>query len=350
MKSLKKISFIRIMLIIMAILIYNSQNYLYINSSAVTEKQVNVGVLLYKFDDPYISLVKQSLENIQRKNETKVKFTFFDARNNQAIQNETLDTLLRNNIDLLIINLVNTKADVIENTIDKVKPYKIPLILLGAEPSIITPKIEDYKKFIILSSDAKQSGILEGKAVVNEWNKHKSIIDKNKDNIMQYIMLKGERDNMGSIDRTTYSISTIKNAGIEIQELASIIANWDQGLAKDAIESLLLKYGDRIEVIISNNDSMAIGAIEALQKYGYNKGNPAKTIPVFGIDAIPAAQDLIKKGFMAGTVIQDTDTVAEALYTIGMNLVSNTPPLEGTDYKFDETGIIVRLPYSEYTP
>lgn len=349
MKSLKKIMLIILILIITFTLIGTTQNNLYVNSNSATEKQVNVGVLLYKFDDPYISFVKQSLENIQRKNEDKVKFTFFDAKNNQAIQIETLDMLLRNNIDLLIINLVNTKASVIENIIDKVKPYDIPLILLGAEPSVITNKIKSYEKFIILSSDAKQSGVLQGKAVVNEWNKKKSIIDKNKDNTMQYIMLQGERDNMGSIDRTAYSISTIKNAGIETQELASVIANWDQGLAKDAIESLFLKYGNRIEMIISNNDSMAIGATEALQKYGYNKGDPLNTIPIFGIDAIPAAQELIKKGFMTGTVIQDTDAAAEALYAIGMNLVYNNPPLEGTDYKFDETGIIVRLPYREYT-
>lgn len=350
MKFLRRIVFIFVILFMIPILICNSHNYLGINSGATTGKQVNVGVLLYKFDDPYISFIKQSLENIQKRNENNVKFTFFDAKNNQEIQIETLDTLLRDNIDLLIINLVDTKASVIENIIDKVKPYDIPLILLGAEPSAITDKIKSYDKFIILSSDAKQSGVLQGKAVINEWNKNKSIIDKNKDNILQYIILQGERDNTGSIDRTTYSISTIRDAGIEIQELASVIANWDQGLAKDAIESLFFKYGNKIEVIISNNDAMAIGAIEALQKYGYNNGNPAKTIPVFGIDAIPAAQDLIKKGFMTGTVIQDTDTAAESLYTIGMNLVHNKPPLEGTDYKFDETGIIVRLPYREYTP
>ena len=50
---------------------------------------------------------------------------------------------------------------------------------------------------------------------------------------------------------------------------------------------------------------MAIGAIEALQKYGYNKGDKSKYIPVVGIDGIPEAKDLINKGFMTGTVIQD---------------------------------------------
>ena len=40
--------------------------------------------------------------------------------------------------------------------------------------------------------------------------------------------------------------------------------------------------------------------------------------------------------------------MAEAMYTMAMNLVSGKPPLEGTKYKFDQTGIAVRIPYQEF--
>jgi methyl-galactoside transport system substrate-binding protein len=161
-------------------------------------------------------------------------------------------------------------------------------------------------------------------------------------------MLSGPRNNTSAIERTKYSVLTINNAGIKTKELSSQIANWDKELAKNAIESLFLKYGEKIEAIIANNDSMEIGAIEALQKYGYNTGDKTKTILVVGIDAIPEAQDLIRKGFMEGTVLQKPSEMAEALYRIGMNLVDNKTPLEGTDYKFDETGFTINLPYYEY--
>ena len=49
---------------------------------------------------------------------------------------------------------------------------------------------------------------------------------------------------------------------------------------------------------------MAIGAIESLQKYGYNSGDKTKNIAVAGIDGLPEAKDLIDKGFITGTVIQ----------------------------------------------
>jgi methyl-galactoside transport system substrate-binding protein len=58
---------------------------------------------------------------------------------------------------------------------------------------------------------------------------------------------------------------------------------------------LILKYGNKIEVIIANNDTMAIGAIEALQEYGYNKSDKSIYISVVGSDALEEAKDLVDK-------------------------------------------------------
>ncbi|NSB25564.1 ABC-type sugar transport system substrate-binding protein [Clostridium saccharoperbutylacetonicum] len=165
---------------------------------------------------------------------------------------------------------------------------------------------------------------------------------------MQYVLLQGEIDNPVAIDRTNYVISTINNSGISTQQLALINANWFKELARDSIESLFLRYNDRIEAIISNNDAMAIGAIEALQKYGFNTGDESKNIAVVGIDAIPEARDLIDKGFMTGTVIQDPKVLAEVFYNVGMNLVNNLNPIENTNYKIINGEIIVPFPYEEY--
>ena len=118
--------------------------------------------------------------------------------------------------------------------------------------------------------------MLQGKVVINAWNSNKSAIDKNKDNIMQYIMLMGESDNLEAIARTKYSVLTINNAGIKTQQLALKVCNWNEEEAKNITKALLLQFGNKIEAIIANNDSMAIGAIKALQEYGYNKGGKTK--------------------------------------------------------------------------
>ena len=89
-------------------------------------------------------------------------------------------------------------------------------------------------------------------------------------------MLQASSNNSVAIARTKNSILAINNAGIKTQELALVNANFNKELAKEAIKSLFLRYGGNIEAIISNNDSMAIGAVEALQTYGYNKGDKSK--------------------------------------------------------------------------
>ena len=94
---------------------------------------------------------------------------------------------------------------------------------------------------------------------------------------------------------------------------------------------------------------MAIGAVRALQKYGYNNGNITKTIPVVGVDAVPEARELISKGFMLGSPLQDPLDMVNAIYTIGLNLVYGRNPVEGTPYSLDETGAAVRIPFQEYS-
>jgi methyl-galactoside transport system substrate-binding protein len=315
-------------------------------SQPVDKKPIKVGVLLYRFDDAYISLVRQSLEEIQKQSEGKVEFTFYDGKNDQSVQNKTLNQLLQSkDIDLLLLNLVDTRST--REAINKIKEKNIPVVLFNREPVDIDA-ISSYNKSYFVGTDAKEAGILQGKILIDAWNSNKATMDKNKDNVMQYVMLMGERDNLEAIARTKYSILEINDAGIRTQELATKIGNWNEDIAKSIAETLFLQYGNKIEAIISNNDSMAIGAIKVLQKYGYNKGDKAKTIPVVGVDAIPEAQNLIKQGFMTGSVLQDANAMAEALYKVGMNLVYNRKPLDGTEYKFDETGVAIRIPYSEY--
>jgi methyl-galactoside transport system substrate-binding protein len=325
----------------------NRSSKLSLNSNK--QNPLRVGVVFYRFDDPFVSLVMQSLENIQKKNEGKVKFTFYDSKNDEAVQNQTINTLLESgNIDLILLSLVDLRHDP-KGIIEKVKEKNIPVIFFNRRPVEIDSNIiESYDKAYYIFPDSEQAGRLEGKILVDLWNKNKDAIDTNKDNIMQYVMLQGDTNTIDTIDRTEYSIETIEEAGIKVQEIATRVCNWDEDMARDATEALFLQSGSDVEVIISNNDQMAIGAIKALQKYGYNQGDNTKTIPVVGVNGILEAREFIKKGFMAGTVVQDSDVMADALYTVGMNLVYGNPPIDTKKYKLDETGRIIELPFYEY--
>ena len=351
MKIFKRIiSFIMITVIITATLINSSQSSVYASPNTTSIEPIKVGVFISNFNDPYLSLVKQNLEAVQKENENKVEFTFYNANGNQIIENESIDNALQDDYDLFVIVLANAAAKSVEGIFNKINEKNIPLIVYSDPNAELINLVKSNGSAIIIGSDLQQSGILEGKILVDAWNTNKQYIDKNKDNILQYIMLHGETYNPTAIARTKYSIETINSAGINTEQLSLVYCNWDQECARISTESLLLKYGDKIEAIISNNDAMAIGAVEALQKQGYYKGNKLNYIPVVGIDAIPKARALIKEGFMTGTVLQDPRAAAEAIYKTGMNIVSKKYPLENTNYKFDYTGVVIRLPYFEYIP
>ncbi|ADL50692.1 galactose ABC transporter substrate-binding protein [Clostridium cellulovorans] len=319
-----------------------------VSSNVSTKNPIKVGILLYSFEEMYLSLLKKSLEDIEKENTDKVEFTFFDGKANSAIQYQLMDEMINKNFDLIFLNIFESKQEILEDIIYRAKQKNIALILfLSTIPNLDIMK--SYSKIAIIAAALKDPPVLEGQIIVDEWKTNKKIMDKNGDNILQYVMLKGKKDSTLSDTRTKYSLETIKNAGIQTDELSTVVCNWNRETAKDAITSLFLRYGPKIEAIIANNDTLAIGAIEGLQKYGYNKGNKSKTIPVVGIDALPEAQELIKKGFMLGSVFHNPRILADTIYTVGMNLVNEKKITEGTNYKLDSSGIIISAPFEEYT-
>lgn len=345
MKVFNKLLNVIVILIIITIVALDFSLKSISNAPTITPTgMVKAGVLIYN-DSVFSFEIAKDLKNIQKENENKIEFTLFDANSNSALESEFLMNMLDQDYDFILANISGQLVpELIEDSVNKAKQKNIPLIFFDISPTKIDV-IKSYPKSMIVINDSKQAGTLQGKMIVDAWNSNKAVIDKNRDNILQYIMIKGEAGSSPAEERTKYSIKAINDAGIKTQELASVNANWDKKLAEIVVDSLFLKYNGKIEVIIANNDTMAIGAVEALQKYGYNTGDKTKNVQVFGINALPEAQELIKKGFMAGSIPRNSRAFAEILYTAGMNMVQNKYPLEGINYNFDETGVTVVIPF-----
>lgn len=346
MKIFKSVLSIALLTII---LITALGNNLYMTTAASVYRQnspISVGVFTRNLNDDYIMLLRKNFEDIQNNSQGKVIFTFYNANFNQSTQNADIENALNKHIDLILLDMVNVLE--IQGMINKIQQSNLPVVVFNRIPFSMDA-IKSYKKAFYVGTDSVQAGTLQGKMIVDAWNNHKQLIDKNKDDVLQYILLVGEKLNKTSIDRSAYSISTIQEAYIKTEQLASPVLNWDKESSEDAISSLFLRYGNKIDAIISNDDSMAIGAVHALQKYGYNTGNKFQSIIVVGVDGISEAKELTSKGFMLGTASQETADMANAIYTVGMNLVYDRNPMEGVSYKLDETGVAVFLPFEAYT-
>ncbi|GKX66637.1 galactose ABC transporter substrate-binding protein [Inconstantimicrobium mannanitabidum] len=306
---------------------------------------IKVAVFLLDFTDDFISEIRASLEDIQKQNPGKIEYTFYDGKSNQAVQDASIDKVLKEGTDLILLNIVNREHA--QSVINEIKEVNIPVILFNREPLTPLP-IQSYSRALYIGTDQKGAGILQGKMLTDVWNSSKKYIDKNNDNVMQYVMLQGENNNTEAIDRTRYSVSSIEGSDIKTQQIALKICNWLEEPAYEAVKALLSKYGNQIEVIISNDDTMAIGAIKALQDYGYNEGDKFKTVPVVGVDVTIQAKELINKGYMLGSVYQKPREYADALYVCGMNLIERRIPTYGTKYELDDTKVSIRIALTDY--
>ncbi|MEH7082034.1 galactose/glucose ABC transporter substrate-binding protein MglB [Neobacillus drentensis] len=298
-----------------------------------------VGATIYKFDDNFMSYVRRAMETSAKDN---VKLMLNDSQNDQAKQIEQVDTLIAKGAKSLAINLVDPKAA--QTIIDKAKPKNIPVIFFNKEPDASV--LKGYDKAYYVGTTSSESGVLQGQLIAKAWEANKDKYDKNKDGKLQYVLLKGEPGHPDAEARTKFAVDTVKEKGIQVEELAMDTAMWDATKATEKMDAWLAKYSDKIEFVIANNDGMALGAVASLEKAGYFSGD--KFMPVVGVDAIPEALEMIEKGKMVGTVLNDAKNQGKATIDLAANAAKGKDVLDGTEWKLDDNKA-VRVPYIEIT-
>lgn len=302
----------------------------------------SIGILIYKFDDTYISTVRNAL---QAELEGKAEISMQDGKGDQAAQNDQLDVLLQKGVDVLCVNMVDAKAA--SGVVQKVKEAGIPTVFFNREPD--ASAIKEFDKACFVGTNAADAGKMQGDLVKQIFDANPDY-DLNKDGKVQYVMFKGEPDNPEAIARTEWSVKQAEANGVTMEQVGeTYVCNWDAELAQKAMEAALAANEGKIELVIANNDGMAVGAIAALSNVGYNKEGGDKFIPVIGVDATDQAKDAIAKGIMSATVLQDGPAMGKAIASLALNAASGKDFLDGTDYQWDESGVAVRIPYAPYT-
>jgi methyl-galactoside transport system substrate-binding protein len=310
--------------------------------AAASAANPKIGILIYKYDDTYISTVRNALNKAL---DGKADVSMQDGKGDQATQNDQLDVLIERGMDGIIVNMVDAQAAA--GAVAKIKAAGIPVVFFNREPDLNALKA--YDKSIFVGTNAADAGKMQGDIIKTLWDENPAY-DLNKDGKFQYVMFKGEPDNPEAIARTEFSVKQAAENGVKLDQIGqTFVCNWDTALAQQAMESALAANEGKIELVIANNDSMAMGAIAALSNIGYNVEGGSKFIPVIGVDATDQAVDAIGKGIMSATVKQDGEAMGNAVSEIMLNMVAGKKPLDGTNYKYDDSGIAVRIPYAPYS-
>lgn len=302
--------------------------------------KVHVGVACYNQSDTFISELlacfKEELGDLERDNlETTV--TVRDAASSQRTQNDQVKELIDAGCNVLCVNLVE-RADPSE-IIDIARENEVPIIFFNREP--VAEDLMQWDGLYYVGAEAKQSGIMQGELAV-EVIKADSQIDKNKDGKIQYVVLEGEPGHQDAIIRTENAVDTLKQNGIVLEKLSYRIANWNRAQAQNRMEQMISQYQNKIELVLANNDDMALGAIDAYEKLNYTES----AFPVFfGIDGTDVGLKAIIDQKLAGTVYNDKEGQAGAMAKLAVALISG----EGWDEIEFKNEKYIYLPYSKVT-
>jgi ABC-type sugar transport system substrate-binding protein len=256
-----------------------------------------------------------------------------DSQSDVNKQIQFVETARNNGEKAIIVNLVdpNIAGDIVEAAGDmKVVFVNRP----PADTSILNENV------VYVGSNEMTSGKFQG-----EWlAEHFKAQGKTE---IKYILLNGILGQVSTTNRTKSVLQALEDNGIKATEASAPLAcDYDRAKAMNQIGPLL-STGTEFDCIISNNDAMALGAIEAMEQQDMDPSS----VPIVGIDATADACAAIQAGKLAMSVFQDPKGQGTGAILAAINLIEGNPINEGVDYELDaDIPYIVWVPFEPVTP
>ena len=279
---------------------------------------IKIGLCLYRFDDTFISNVRQEIEEYakeyEKEHDVKINLEVVDARDNQNTQNHQVERFVSLDYDVLLINVVDRFAA--SNMIETAVGAKIPIVFFNRKP--VDDDLNRADNIYYVGAGPKAAGIEQAKIIINAYNENPHSIDIDGDGVINYVLLEGEPSHQDSLVRTEWVIKTLQENNIPINKLSGAIGNWERAQGSALMEDFLNKYSN-IDLVISNNDDMGLGAIDAIER-----NNNIKGIKVVGIDGTKEALEAINEGKLLGTIESDKKEYAKAVVEIAMHSIGKS--------------------------
>lgn len=284
---------------------------------------IRIGISLYRSDDTFInnirSIMEEKAKEYEKEREIKVILDIQDAKSSQNTQNNQVERFISLGCDVLCINLVD-RMDA-STIIDKAMTAGVPVVFFNRQP--VEEDMNRWDHLYYIGVDAKETAVLQGQMIVDLYREQPLAVDLNGDGVVSYVMLEGETNHQDSLIRTEWSIQTLKNGNVPIEKITGGIANWERSQASALMEQWLLAYPDTIELVVSNNDDMALGAIDALDRVGITKIN------VIGIDGTTPGLEALENGKLLGTVSANKEIYGSAIIELAASCaMGENPPQE----------------------
>lgn len=278
--------------------------------------------------DEFLSTLESGALEVAK--ELGIKLSTADAQADTSKLLQFIESARNNGEKAIIVNMVD--ASTAKQCVEAAGDMKVVFVNREPEDTSVLNENVAY-----VGSDENVSGKFQGDWLAEYFK------EQGKDEI-KYILINGILGNVSTTLRTASAIQALEDNGIAaIEATAPLVADWDRAAAQDMIAPLLTTI--EYDCIISNNDAMALGAIEGLIAEDLD---PTAT-PVVGIDATEDGRQAVKEGTLAMTVFQDPVGQGRGAMLAAQNLIEGKAVNDGTGLDADETGYILWVPFELVT-
>lgn len=266
----------------------------------------------------------------------------------QSIQNDLVDKFLEDKAHVLLINQVDIKDAV--NTIHVARLKKTPIIFYETE--IPDQEIRSWDQIWYIGSSNQNAGLIQGHLITDEFYVHENF-DRNKDRRLQYLVLKGKDGDLNAELRTAYCKQAFADEKLRTEQVGVLHCDWNRSKAKKELAKFVESYGICFDVIIANDDEMALGAVDYLKEQGYNRIKDIdgdKYIPVAGINGTLDALKAIKEGSLLATAYNDAPRQAQIALRAAAALAHGEKVVNSQSLKeLVEKPHVLIIPYAKVT-
>lgn len=240
---------------------------------------IKVGYACNNFNDTFQTYIVDAAKEAAA--EQGIILDIQDGQEDVIKQQDQVKAMIEQGIDALIVIAVDTSAT--QPITDAAKEAGIPLVYVNRNPFGNSQPPEGV---YYIGTQEPEAGKLQV-----EYLKQ---IMPDGGNIA---ILQGLLTNEAAVKRTEGNETGLVGSNFNI--LTKEPANWQRDQGMSVTENWLTAYGDKLNVILANNDEMALGAVAATQAAGRTD------IKVLGVDATPDARRAVADGTLAATVLQD---------------------------------------------
>ena len=252
------------------------------------------------------TLVAQIADQLERNN---FAVKVYDANGDQATQNQQFAEFLEGKCHGAL--LCPVMPDSTANLVQQAKENHVPLVFIEKEPA--QEILDMWDRVAYVGCNAAEVGKLQGQLILGQAQKS----DINGDGIISYVVLRDSQDSTATSRRVQGAVDTMKES-IAVSLLNDASSGDDRAAAKETLGKLLANYGKDIEVVICANDTIALGAMDAVLDGGRTVG---KDIYLIGADGSAKALEQIKAGQISGTVLCDFRNQAQKMAALLQELL-----------------------------